>query len=60
LAPSSLDLEPPEKPGRFSSYADVIGDVDLWLGRSNIAAGAIDWTAAPSNLTNYTSSVATF
>jgi hypothetical protein len=42
------------------SYADVVGDVDLWIGRSNINRGSIDWQGAPADLTGYTAPTATF
>ncbi len=42
------------------SYADMIGDIDLWFGRSNITDGSIDWTAAPQDLTSYTAPASSF
>ena len=43
-----------------TSYAAMIGDIDLWFGRSNITDGSIDWTAAPQDLTSYVAPASTF
>lgn len=42
------------------SYAEIVGDVDLWYGRSNINFGTVDWQGAPAELTSYVNAVARF
>ena len=42
------------------SYAEIVNDIDLWYGRSNIEFGTVDWYGAPADLESYVNAVVRF